>query len=118
MLYCLEPRYQVLHRKTFMERVIPDLYKKVKASIISSITSADCYAIITDCWTSYANEAYIGVTFHTITTDWDLQHFVLENEELSEQHTACVYNVRAFTQLAFTGASSQRRYTVVLSARR
>ena len=30
MLYCLEPRYQVLHRKTFMERVIPDLYKKSK----------------------------------------------------------------------------------------
>ena len=88
MLYCLEPRYQVPHRKTFMERVIPDLYKKVKASIIPSITSADCYAITTDCWTSCANEAYIGVTFHTITTDWDLQHFVLENEELSEQHTA------------------------------
>ena len=88
MLYCLEPRYQVPHRKTFMERVIPDLYKKVKASVIPSVTSADCYAITTDCWTSCANEAYIGVTFHTITTDWDLQHFVLENEELSEQHTA------------------------------
>ena len=37
---------------------------------------------------SRANEAYVGVTFHTITDEWQLQHFVLENEELSEQHTA------------------------------
>ena len=36
-------------------------------------------------WTSRANEAYIGVTFHVITREWELQHFVLENPE---QHTA------------------------------
>ena len=57
--------------------------------MVTPITAtADCYAITTDCWTSRANEAYIGVTFHTITDEWQLQHFVLENEELSEQHTA------------------------------
>ena len=88
MLKRLEPRYQVPHRKTFMERVLPDLYVKVKEMVTSITAAADCYAITTDCWTSRANEAYIGVTFHTITVEWQLQHFVLENEELSEQHTA------------------------------
>ena len=50
--------------------------------------AAEFYAITTDCWTSHAIEAYIGVTFHTITNEWQLQHFVLENKELPEQHTA------------------------------
>ena len=88
MLKRLEPQYRVPHRKTFMERVLPDLYVKVKEMVTPITAAADCYAITTDCWTSRANEAYIGVTFHTITVEWQLQHFVLENEELSEQHTA------------------------------
>ena len=80
MLKRLEPQYQVPHRKTFMERVLPDLYVKVKEMVTPITAAADCYAITTDCWTSRANEAYVGVTFHTITDEWQLQHFILENE--------------------------------------
>ena len=71
MLKRLEPQYQVPHRKTFMERVLPDLYMKVKEMVTPITAAADCYAITTDCWTSRANEAYIGVTFHTITDEWN-----------------------------------------------
>jgi hypothetical protein len=88
MVQHLEPRYQVPHRKTFADRVLPNLYMKVKDSMSSVITTADYYALTTDCWTSRANEAYIGVTFHTITNEWELQHFTLQNKELPDQHTA------------------------------
>ena len=88
MIHCLEPRFQVPYRKTFMERVLPSMYLKVKEAVMPCTAAAECYAITTDCWTSRAIEAYIGVTFHTITDEWQLQHFVLENEELPEQHTA------------------------------
>ena len=71
-----------------MERVLPDLCKKVKDTVYPSITSADSYAITSGCWTRCANDAYVGVPFHTITDEWQLQHFMIENEELSEQHTA------------------------------
>ena len=88
MMNHLEPRFQIPHRKTFMDRVLPSLYLKVKETVLPCIAAADCFAITADCWTSRANEAYIGVTFHTITKEWEIQHFVLENQELPEQHTA------------------------------
>ena len=88
MVQHLEPRYQVPYRKTFADRVLPNLYMKVKDSMSSVITTADHFALTTDCWTSRANEAYIGVTFHTITNEWELQHFTLQNKELPDQHTA------------------------------
>ena len=47
---------------------------------------AEWFAITADCWTSRANEAYISVTFHTITREWELHHFVLDNQVLPEQH--------------------------------
>ena len=50
MLKRLEPRYQVPHRKTFMERVLPDLYVKVKEMVTPITAAADCYAITIDCW--------------------------------------------------------------------
>ena len=50
----LEPRFYTPHRKTFMDRVLPSLYLKVKDTVITA-----------DCWTSRANEAYISVTFHS-----------------------------------------------------
>ena len=88
MLHCLEPRYEVPHRKTFTEKLLPSLYVKEKDAVMSITGAANYYAITTDCWTSRANEAYVGVTFHTVTNDWQLHHCVLTNEELPEQHTA------------------------------
>ena len=88
MVRTLEPRFQIPHRKTFMDRVLPSLYLKVKDTVMPCTAAAEWFAITADCWTSRANEAYIGVTFHTITREWELQHFVLENQELPEQHTA------------------------------
>ena len=30
----------------------------------------------------------MGVTFHTISEDWELLHFTLQNKALPDQHTA------------------------------
>ena len=88
MIGKLEPRYQVPHRKTFTERVLPEHFVKVKDTVTSVVSKASSFAVTTDCWTSRANEAYMGVTIHTITDDWDLAHFTLQNKALPDQHTA------------------------------
>ena len=69
MVRTLEPRFQIPHRKTFMDRVLPSLYLKVKDTVMPCTAAAEWLAITADCWTSRANEAYIGVTFHTITRE-------------------------------------------------
>ncbi|XP_062505685.1 E3 SUMO-protein ligase ZBED1-like [Corticium candelabrum] len=88
MFKVLEPRYEIPSRKTFTQRVLPALYVKVKESVATVVSLAEWYAITTDCWTSCANNSFIGVTFHTISNDWQLQHLVLENVELPDKHTA------------------------------
>ena len=88
MFKVLEPRYEIPSRKTFTQKVLPALYVKVKESVATVVSLAEWYAITTDCWTSCANNSFIGVTFHTISNDWQLQHLVLENVELPDKHTA------------------------------
>ena len=88
MVRHFEPRYQIPHRTTFMGRELPHLFQKTKEKVTAITSAADNFALTTDCWTSRANEVYTGVTFHTITCDWDLHHVTLENEELAEAHTA------------------------------
>ena len=88
LMKTLEPRYQISHRKTFTDHVLPGMYTKVKELIIPVVCSAKHYAITTDYWTSRGNASYAGVMFHTITDDWEMKSFVLENKELSIEHTA------------------------------
>lgn len=84
----LEPRYQVPHRSTFMGRVLPKLTADLSESVKAITASAETFALTTDCWTSRANCAFAGVTFHTISSKWELVSVTLENQELSVQHTA------------------------------
>ena len=52
------------------------------------VSSANYFALTTDCWTSRAFQAFIGVTIHFITEKFVLKSFVLTNEELPVSHTA------------------------------
>lgn len=88
MIKAFEPRYQVPHRKTFTEKILPEHFIKVKSTVTSAAYKANFFAITTDCWTSRATEAYMGVTFHTISDDWELVHFTLQNKALPDKHTA------------------------------
>ena len=67
MMKQFESKFKIPHQKTFMDWVLPSLYLKVKDRVMPWTTVAEWFAITADCWTSYANEAYIGVIFHTIT---------------------------------------------------
>ena len=85
----LEPRYVVPHRKTFTERTLPAMYSSLRENCARPlISSAKHFALTTDCWTSRAGQAFIGVTIHFITEDFQLKSFALTNEELPVSHNA------------------------------
>ena len=44
-------------------------------------------ALTTDAWTSVATEAYLGITCHFISDDWELTSFCLTTMPLEERHT-------------------------------
>ncbi|KAM4557393.1 E3 SUMO-protein ligase ZBED1-like [Fundulus diaphanus] len=88
MIHTLNPGYTLPSRTHFtklMERKYEETFKKVKTAIN---TNNSKLALTTDVWTSVATEAYLGVTCHYITDDWDMQSISLTTMPLQGRHTA------------------------------
>ncbi|XP_063068811.1 E3 SUMO-protein ligase ZBED1-like [Engraulis encrasicolus] len=66
---------------------IAKLYDSTKAELME-ILHGQKIALTTDGWSSLATEAYVTVTAHFITTDWELRSVVLDTAELQASHTA------------------------------
>lgn len=88
MIHTLNPGYTLPSRTHFtklMERKYEETFKEVKTAIN---TNNSKLALTTDVWTSVATEAYLGITCHYITDDWDMQSFCLTTMPLHDRHTA------------------------------
>lgn len=82
----LNPDYKVPCRKTVTKHLLHlhDTGKKELAELLSNLPSA---SFTTDLWTSTATRAYITVTCHFITTNWQLESKILATRALDERHT-------------------------------
>jgi len=49
LLRTLDRRYQLPSQKHFSEKVIPQMYAKVKQRVSTAVKSAPCLALTTDC---------------------------------------------------------------------
>ena len=85
----LDPRYQLPSRKTLSDKVIPALYNNVKdTKVLPDLYDAKFVVLTSDCRTSSVNQSYTSITVHflKIKSDWRLEHFVLESNELPGSH--------------------------------
>ncbi|KAA0721473.1 hypothetical protein E1301_Tti020703 [Triplophysa tibetana] len=88
IIHTLNPIYTLPSRTHFtklMERQYEETFKEVKTAIN---TNNSKLALTTDVWTSVATEAYLGITCHYITDDWDMQSFCLTTIPLQDRHNA------------------------------
>ena len=87
----LEPRYEIPHRTTFLRSVIPSIYEEVKQDVKSRLVlvqeEKSKVALTTDMWTSEANDAYLGLSCHFLTVDFELVSLCLTVEHFSGRHT-------------------------------
>ena len=68
----LEPNYKVPSRK-FVTGMIRKKYEAVKEKLQDKAeTEANSIALTTDIWTSSVTEAYITVSAHYISTEWEM----------------------------------------------
>ena len=88
LLSTLDPRYIPASRTTFSRAVIPNKYASVKESILGSLSAATHCSLTTDLWTGCHRRAYMSVTVHYITSDWEMKHHCLQTREVEERHTA------------------------------
>ena len=56
--------------------------------VLKEIREAQSVSFTTDIWTSGQMVAYMTVTAHLISNDWEMRSFVLETRQMDESHTA------------------------------
>ena len=84
----LEPRFALPSRRQLSENILPDMYVKLKESVKKSIAKAEKISFTTDIWTeTNTTNAFIGVSAHWISQDWERKFAVLCCESFSGRHT-------------------------------
>ena len=86
MEYC-EPGYTVLSRKHFGKLML-ERYMKGKALLAERLqVDALSLSVTTDIWTSSSTEAYISLTCHFLTSQWEFVDCILAAKCLPGHHT-------------------------------
>ena len=87
----LELCYEIPHRTTFCRSVIPRIYEEVEEEVKSKVVDLqqqkNKVALTTDMWTSEANEAYLGLSCHYLTQEFELVSVCLAVEHFTGRHT-------------------------------
>lgn len=89
----LDPRYELPSQTTLRNVSMVNAYKEKKAKLFALIKNVKHCTITSDCWTSRANECYITVTCHFITSDFELRNAVLATEKLIDERTHSSENI-------------------------
>lgn len=83
-----QPKYQVPSRNYFSDKIVPDIYRKVKSKIASQIEEAEAISFTSDIWTSVSNCSFISLTAHWINIEFERKSAVLNINDFPESHTA------------------------------
>ncbi|XP_060077513.1 E3 SUMO-protein ligase ZBED1-like [Ylistrum balloti] len=87
MINTLEPQYTIPSRQHFTDKIIPEMYDKVKSELLGDLEKAEAVSVTSDGWTSRATESYVTVTCHYIDDEWNLKNKVLQTRKTNESHT-------------------------------
>ena len=64
------------------------MYSHVRDNVVvPKLQEATFFSATTDMWTSAANDSYMTITIHFISSDWELNSFCLETVPLFTDHT-------------------------------
>lgn len=82
-------RFALRKQSYFRKVIFPDIYQRVKAAISNIISSEVAVCSCTcDLWTSSSQQAYISLTIHFISSEWERKTAVLGCKPIYASHTA------------------------------
>ena len=84
--YLVEPNYRV-PSAMHMAKCVTEKYEAAKIKLTEMLTEPMHIALSTDIWTSIATQAYITATTHYISTNRELNTFLLQTASFLENHT-------------------------------
>ena len=88
MLHKFKPQYRVPGCTYFTRKLIPQAYREMSTKLQKLILQCSYVSFTTDIWTSnYANDSFIGLTGHFITSEFDRHTCVLKCQHFPDSHT-------------------------------
>ena len=82
------PNYSIPSKKYFTEKIIPDMFTKVKTKIQSSLDEISSISLTTDIWTASTNNApFLSLTGHWLSNDFEQCRAVLRVVPFPGTHT-------------------------------
>ena len=84
----LDPRFLPPSRSNVTRVLIPQKYEVVKEAVLASISKASYCSLTTDLWTGCHRRAYMTITAHYITSEWEMKHHCRQTREVDESHNA------------------------------
>lgn len=82
-----EKRYTVPHQLTIENHMVK-LYDMNCTMLVEVLEHTKSVSLTTDCWTSFATDAYISITSHWLNSKWEQKSSVLQTRELKESHNS------------------------------
>lgn len=67
----LNPRYQLISRKTLVNYTLPECYELAKTNLRNFLNKAHSVSLTVDSWTSISNDSYLGITCHFFEENLD-----------------------------------------------
>ena len=96
MVNTFHPGY-TLPSRTHFTKLMEQKYETTLVRVKDALkANENKIALTTDAWTSVATEAYLGITCHFISDDWELTSFCLTTMPLEERHTGA--NIAAWIE--------------------
>ena len=110
----LEPRHVLPSRRSLSECIIPDIHDKVKESVKKSVLAAKKSSFTTATWTETSTtKAFIGVSAHWVSNDWERKFAVLNCKEFSGRHSGEMMAQKFETVLADWNIPKQSCHVVI-----
>ncbi|XP_032309214.1 E3 SUMO-protein ligase ZBED1-like [Drosophila ananassae] len=111
----LDPMYK-LPSKTHLRNVtLKSEYEALRVKLQDILNKVEHVGITTDCWTSKANEGYITVTAHFISSKFDLQSAVLSTDKLITPTSHSADTIAASLKIILSEWGLLRKVTTIVT---
>lgn len=82
------PRYELPSRTYISQKIIPDIYNRIRDKIKANISKAIAISATSDIWTCLHNSSsFLSFTAHWLSPEFQLNHGVLAMKPFSGSHT-------------------------------
>lgn len=89
-IHALNPRYNIISRKSLTNSILPECYEIAKNNLKTLLRETHAVSLTIDGWTSNANESYLGITCHffEVTNSLTLHSTTLDVILIEKDETA------------------------------